>query len=150
MNLFSHLIRSLFHQDHRNPRTEFSRHRDDGDSGSYLARMPAANRAEKFPKLAVFSDRRPGGLDEFTSQPAISGMGDRSPIGSISGGVLRGDQTQKPCQLADVFKLSPIADPGQKLTGHDPTNPGNRSSGTPCTGTIPDRSDRSGGSLWSS
>ena len=32
MNFFSHHIRSLFHQDHRDPHTEFTRHRDNGDS----------------------------------------------------------------------------------------------------------------------
>src|SRR5882724_3840812 len=95
-------------------------------SGRHLARMALANRAEKFPKLAIFSNRRPRGLNELTSKPPISGMGDRSPIGFVSGGVLHGDQTQKSSQLADIFKLAPIADPRQKLAGHDPTNAGNR------------------------
>jgi len=126
MNLFSNLIRSLFHQDHRNPHAEFARHCNDGDPGRHLARMALANRAEKFPKLAIFANRRPRGLNELTSKPPISGMGDRSPIGFISGGVLHGDQTQKSPQLADVFKLAPIANPRHKLAGHDPTNPGNR------------------------
>jgi len=126
MNLFSHLIRSLLHQDHRNPHAEFARHCNDGDPGRHLARMALANRAEKFPKLAIFSNRRPRGLNELTSKPPISGMGDRSPIGFISGGVLHGDQTQKSPQLADIFKLAPIANPRHKLAGHDPTNPGNR------------------------
>src|SRR5262245_35796287 len=49
MNLFSHLIRSLLHQDHRQTHTEFARHCNDGDPGSHLARMALANRAEKFP-----------------------------------------------------------------------------------------------------
>src|SRR5437773_8966086 len=79
MNLFSHLIRSLFHQDHGNPHAEFARHRHDGDPGRHLARMALANRAEKFPKLAIFSNRRPGSLNELTSKPPISGMGDRFP-----------------------------------------------------------------------
>src|SRR4029450_923620 len=39
MNFFSHLIRSLFHQDHRNPDTEFSRHRHNGHPGSFTTRM---------------------------------------------------------------------------------------------------------------
>jgi hypothetical protein len=85
--------------------------------------MFAANRAEKIPELTVLSDRRPGSLDHFTSQPFISRVGDRTPIGSLSGGVLSGDQTQKPSQLADVSKLSPIANAGQKLTGHNPADP---------------------------
>ena len=79
MNLFSHLIRSLFHQDHRNPHTELTRDRHNGDSGSDLAWVFAANRAEKLPQLTVLSDRRPGPLDEFASQPFISRAGDRPP-----------------------------------------------------------------------
>ena len=126
MNLFSHLIRSLFHQDHRNPHAEFARHCNNGDPGRHLAGMALANRAEKFSKLAIFSNRRPRGLNELTSKPPISSMGDRSPIGFISGGVLHGNQTQKSSQLADVFKLAPIADPRQKLAGHDPTDPRDR------------------------
>ena len=124
MNLFSHHIRSLFHQDHRNPRTQFTSYRDNGDSGSYLSRMPSGNRAEKFPKLVVFSDSRPGALDEFAPKPAISRMGNRSAIGSISGRVLRGDHTQKPCQLADIFNLAPISDPGHQLARYNPADPG--------------------------
>ena len=93
---------------------------------SQLARMGSANRAEKFPQLTVLSDRRPRRLDEFASQPSISRVGDRSPIGSLSGGVLGGHQAQKASQLADIFKLAPIADAGQKLTGHDPADPGKR------------------------
>ena len=72
MNLFSHLIRSLFHQDHRNPHTQLTLDRDNGHPGSDLARVFAANRSEKLPKLTVLSDRRPGPLDEFASQPFIS------------------------------------------------------------------------------
>ena len=69
MNFFSHLIGSLLHQDHRDPHTEFTGHRDNGDSGSDLARMGAANRAKKISELAVLADRRPRGLDELASQP---------------------------------------------------------------------------------
>src|SRR5207253_10459392 len=116
MNFFSHHIRSLLHQDHGNPDTELSRHRHNGHPGSFTARMSVANQAEKLSELSVLSDRRPGSLDHFTSQAFISRAGDRTPIGSLSGGVLSGDQTQKPSQLADVSKLSPIADAGQKLT----------------------------------
>jgi hypothetical protein len=85
--------------------------------------MSVANQTEKLPQLSVLTDRRPGSLDHFTSQPFISRAGDRTPIGSLSGGVLGGDQTQKPAQLADVSKLSPIANAGQKLTGHNPADP---------------------------
>src|SRR5688500_15656739 len=84
--------------------------------------MLVADRAEKIPKLTVLSDCRPGSLDHFTSQAFISTVGDRTPIGALSGGVLGGDQTQKPAQLADVFKLAPIANAGQKLTGHNPAD----------------------------
>src|SRR5713226_5654591 len=123
MNLFSDYIRSLFHQDHGNSHTEFSRHRHNGDSRSEVARMGLANRAEKLSQLRVFSDRRPGSLDELASQPSVSRLGDRSPIGSISGGVLGGHQSQTSSQLADVFKLAPLPDAGQKLPGHNPADP---------------------------
>src|SRR5882672_3319593 len=49
MNFFSHLIRSLFHQHHSNPYTQLAGYRYNGDSRSNLARVFAANRAEKFP-----------------------------------------------------------------------------------------------------
>ena len=125
MNLFSHLIRSLFHQDHRKPHTQLTRDRDNGDSGSDLARVFAVNRAEKFPKLSVLTDRRPGRLDKFASQPLIASAGDRPPIHSLTGGVLGGNQAQKATQLADVIKLSPIADAGQELAGANPADAGN-------------------------
>ncbi len=126
MNFFSDLIGSLFHQDHRDAHTEFSRHRDNGHPRSQMARMGPANRAEKFPELPVLADRRPGGLDELASKPPISSMGDRPSIGSLSRRVLGRHQAQKPSQLANVFKLSPIPDAGHKLTGHNPADPGNR------------------------
>src|SRR5438094_2651667 len=122
MNFFSHHIRSLFHQDHGNPNTDFSRHFYNCHPGSLTAWMSVANQTEKLPQLSVLTDRRPGSLDHFTSQPFISRMGDRTPIGSRSGGVLGRDQTQKSAQLADVSKLSPIANASQKLTGHNPAD----------------------------
>ena len=125
MNFFSHHIRSLLHQDHRNPRTQFTGHSDYGDSGSDVSRMRAANRAVKFPKLAILSNRRPGSLDELCSKPAISGMRNRSAIASIARRVFRRHQAQEACQLADVFKLAPIPDSGQKLAGDNPADPGN-------------------------
>src|SRR5213594_3555958 len=76
MNFFSHLIRSLFHQHHSNPYTQLTGYRYNGDSRSNLARVFAANRAEKFPQLAVLSDRRPRGWDQFASQPLIASAGD--------------------------------------------------------------------------
>jgi hypothetical protein len=89
LNLLSDLIRPLFHQHHRDSHTEFSRHRNDGHSGSQVARVGLTHRAEKFPELPVLADRRPGSLDELTSKPIVSTVGNRSAIGSISGRVLR-------------------------------------------------------------
>src|SRR6478672_12998094 len=43
MNFFSHLIGSLFHQHYRNPHTQLTCHRHNGDSGSDLARVFSAN-----------------------------------------------------------------------------------------------------------
>src|SRR5438309_9673608 len=117
MNIYYNNIRSLFHKDHGNPDTELSRHRYNGHPGSFTVRMSVANQAEKLSELSVLSDRRPGSLDHFTSQAFISRAGDRISIGSLSGGVLSGDQTQKHSLLADVSKLSPIADAVLKLTG---------------------------------
>ena len=124
MNFFSDLIRSLFHQHHSNPYTELAGYRHNGDSGCNLARVFAVNRAEKFPKLPVLTDRRPRGLDKFASQPLIASAGDRPPIRSLTGGVLGGHQAQKATQLADVVKLSPITDAGQELAGHNPADAG--------------------------
>ena len=75
-NLFSHFVRSLFHQDYGNPHAEFSRHRHNGDSRSEVARMGFTDRGEELPQLTVLSDRRPGSLDEFTSKPTVSRLGD--------------------------------------------------------------------------
>jgi hypothetical protein len=145
MNLFSHFIGSLFHQHYGNPDTEFSCYRYNRDSGGYVSRMPAANRTKEFPELSVLADCRPGSLDEFASQPWVSAMGDRSSISSLAGGVLSGNQTQKPCQLTDVLKLSPVADAGQKLASRNPTIQ-ECSSGISCSPTTPDLPYRSGGS----
>src|SRR5262245_17975682 len=90
MNFLSDLIGSLLHQNHSYPYTELTGYGDNGDSGSNLTRVFAANRAVKFPQLPVLADRRPGGLDEFASQPPIARASDRSPIRSLTGGVLSG------------------------------------------------------------
>ena len=95
LNFFPHSIGSLFHQDHRNQYREFSGHRHNGHPRRHRARVALAHRPEKFPQLTVFSDRRPGGLDEFASQPRVSAVSDRSSIGSLSGGVLGRDQAEK-------------------------------------------------------
>ena len=126
MNFFSHLIGSLFHQHYRNPHTQLTCHRHNGDSGSDLARVFSANHTEKISELILLSDGRPRRLDEFTSQPSISSAGDRSAIGSLAGRVFAGHQTQKAGQLANVLKLSPVADASQKLARHDPAHPRNR------------------------
>src|SRR6195256_81363 len=115
-NFLSYLIGSLFHQDHRDAHTELSRHRNDGHSRSQVARMGPAHRAEKLSQLPVLTDRRPGGLDELTSKPPVSRVGDRSSIGSLSGRVLGRHQAEKPSQLTNIFKLSPIPDASHKLT----------------------------------
>ena len=107
MNFFSYEISSLLHQDYRDPDAESSRHCDNGNSRSYIAQMPAANRAEKFPELSILSDRRPGGLDELTSQPSVSAMCDRSAIGSLSSRILGGHQPQKPCQFPESVPIVP-------------------------------------------
>src|SRR5262245_11541697 len=125
MNLLSHHVRSLLHQDHRNPRAQLTGHRHNGHPRTNATGMAAANGAKKFPKLPVLADRRPGGLDEFASQPAVSSMGDRSPMGFLSRRALAGNQSQKPSELAHVLKLPPVADAGQELTAHNPANPTN-------------------------
>jgi len=55
----------LSHQDHGNPDAQFPGHRDDGDPGGPIRRMPLGHRAEKVAQLGVLADRRPGGLDEL-------------------------------------------------------------------------------------
>jgi hypothetical protein len=75
MNFFSYYIRSLLHQNYRNPHTQFTGYRNDSHSGSDVSWMSAADRAKEFPKLRVLADRRPGTLDEFTSQPRVPQYG---------------------------------------------------------------------------
>ena len=87
--------------------------------------MGLTNRTEELPQLALLADRRPGSLKEFASQPRVSRVGDRSPLGSVSRRVLGGDHAQTSGQLAEVFQLAPIPDPGQQLTGHNPAAPRN-------------------------
>ena len=93
--------------------------------------MGPAYRTEEIPEFPILTDRRPGGLDELTSKPPVSRVGDRSSIGSLSGRVLGRHQAEKPCQLTDIFKLSPIPDASHKLTGHNPADPGESSSNIP-------------------
>src|SRR5690242_5055936 len=126
LNFLSDLIGSLVHQDYREAHTEFSGHRHNGHPRSEIARMGSTHRAEKLSQLIVLAERRPGGLNELASEPCVSCMSDRSSIGLICGRVLGRHQAQKSPQLANVFKLSPIPDAGQKLTGHDPADPRDR------------------------
>src|SRR5215510_3005101 len=125
MNFLSHHIGPLFHQHRSNPGAELARHSDDGDPRTHMPGVSAANRAVKLPKLGVLANRRPRRLDQFTPQPAVPGAGDRAAIGFLSGRVLGRNHAQKSCELAHVFKLPPVADTGQELTGHNPANPTN-------------------------
>src|SRR5215475_6379970 len=121
--------------------------------------MAAANGAKKFSKFPVLADRRPGGLDEFASQPGVSTMGDRSPMGFLSRRALAGNQSQKPCQLAHVLKLPPVADAGQsapgphrRLAGADwpqSSQSHRHSSYTQCTATAQGRCGKTGEFLYS-
>jgi hypothetical protein len=103
LNLLSYLIRSLFHQDHRDAHAEFSRYRNDGYPGSHRTRMGAAHRAEEIPEFPVLADRRPGGLDELTSKPSVPCVSDRPPIGPLSGRILRRHQAQEIRPIGGCF-----------------------------------------------
>src|SRR5262249_14469972 len=114
--------------------------------------MAAANGAKKFSKFPVLADRRPGGLDEFASQPAVSTMGDRSPMGFLSRRALAGNEPQKPGQRAHFLRLPPVADAGQELTGHNPANPTDTHhilNATQCTATAQGRCGKTGEFLYS-
>src|SRR4030095_1716194 len=100
MNFLSDHIGPLFHQHRSNPCAELARHGDDGHPRTHMPRVSAANRAVKLPKLSVLANRRPGRLDEFTPQPAVSGAGDRAAISFLSRRVLGRNQPQKSCELA--------------------------------------------------
>ena len=65
LNFFSDLVRSLFHQHHRGPHTQFMGHRHDGNPRTEMTRMFSRHGAKKFPQLATLADRRPRGLNEF-------------------------------------------------------------------------------------
>src|SRR5262249_14567221 len=79
-------------------------------------RPAATNGAKIFSNPPALADRRPGGLNEFASHPAVSSMGARSPMGFLSRRALAGNHSQKPCQLPHVLKPPPVADAGQELT----------------------------------
>jgi ABC transporter substrate binding protein len=124
LNFLSDLVRSLFHQHHRRPHTEFVSHRYNSDSRTEMTGMFFGHGAKEFSQLAVLADRRPRSLDKLTSQSSVTGVSNRAALGSLPGGVLGGNQTQKSRQLADVFDLAPVPNARHKLAGHDPADPG--------------------------
>ncbi len=126
LNFLSDLVRSLFHQHHRGSHTEFVSHRYNGHFSGRRTRVSFANRTKEFSQLAVLADRRPRRLNEFSSQSGISTVSNRAAIGSLSGGSLGGNQTQKGRQLANVFDLAPVPDASHELASHDPAEPGKR------------------------
>src|SRR4029077_4636058 len=95
LNFLSDLVRSLFHQHHRRPHTEFVSHRYTSDPRTEMTGMFFGHGAKEFSQLAVLADRRPRSLDKFTSQSSIAGVSNRAALGSLPGGVLGGNQTQK-------------------------------------------------------
>src|SRR6266480_6329280 len=125
-NFFSHLVRSLFHQHHRGPHTQFMGHRHNGNPRTEMTRMFFRHGAKKFPQLAILADRRPRGLNEFAAQSWISAVSNRAASGSLPGGALGGHQPQKGRHLTNVFDLAPVPDTGHHLAGHDPADPGKR------------------------
>ena len=127
LNFFSDLVRSLFHQHHRRPHTEFVSHRHNRDPRTEMARMFFGHGAKEFSQLAVLANRRPRSLDKLTAQSSVTGVSNRAPLGFFCpGGVLSGDHPQKSRQLANAFPLPPIPNAGQQLTGDNPADAGNR------------------------
>ena len=94
--------------------------------GSHIAAVGfPANRTVKLSKLSVLADRRPGGLNELTSKPPISDVGDRAPIDPIPRGVLGWHQAQKASQLPDIVNFTPVSNARQKLASDNPADPRN-------------------------
>ena len=123
-NLFSNNVRPLIFQDRINPRTQFPRHPDDGDPGSFATWISPANGTIKFSKLRVLADRRPGSLNQLASKPPVSHTGNRSSINRIARGVLSRHQAQEATQLSNIVDLAPVSNAGQKLAPHNPADPG--------------------------
>ena len=86
LNFFSPLVRSLFHQHHRGPHTQFMGHRHNGHPRTEMTRMFFCYSAKELQQLAILADRRPRGLNEFTAQSGISLVSDRAASDSLSGG----------------------------------------------------------------
>src|SRR5258707_1890135 len=53
LNFFSHLVRSLFHQHHRVPHTQFMGHRHDGHPRTGMPRMYFRYRSTQLTKVAI-------------------------------------------------------------------------------------------------
>src|SRR5262245_21089414 len=78
LNFLSDLVRSLFHQHHRRPHTEFVSHRHNSDPRTEMSWMFFGHAAKEFSQFAVLADRRPRSLDKLTSQSSIAGVGNRA------------------------------------------------------------------------
>jgi hypothetical protein len=124
MNLFSNNVRPLVFQDRMNPHSQFACYRHYGDPRTFAASISLANQTIKFSKLCILADRRPGRLNQFASKPPVSDTSNRAPINLIARGVLGRHQAEKTSQLSDVIDLTPVPDAGQKLTSHNPADPG--------------------------
>src|SRR5258708_1750059 len=94
LNFFSDLVRSLFHQPHRGPHTQFMGHRHDGNPRTEMTRMFFRYGSKELQQLAILADRRPRSLNEFAAQSWISAVSNRAASGSLSGGALRWHQSQ--------------------------------------------------------
>ena len=53
LNFFSHLVRSLFHQHHRGPHTQFMGHRHNGNSRTEMTRMFFRYGSKELQQLAI-------------------------------------------------------------------------------------------------
>ena len=149
LNFLSDFVRSLLHQHHRRPHTQFVSHCDNRDPRSAMTGMSFGHGAKEFSELVVLADRRPSSLNQLTAQSSIAGVGNRAALGSLPGGALGGNQAQKSRQLANVFNLAPIPDAGHQLARHDPAQSQEATSNSLYTETVPDRSGKSGESLGS-
>src|SRR5262245_42568822 len=107
LNFVSYLVRSLFHQHHRRPHTEFVSHRYNSDPRTEMTGMFFGHGAKEFSQLAVLADRRPRSLDKLTSQSSVTGVGNRAALGSLPGGVLGGNQPQKSWRMFLIWRQSP-------------------------------------------
>jgi hypothetical protein len=103
LNFPSHLVRSLFHQHHRGPHTEFVSHRYNRNPRTEMTRMFFRHDAKELSQLTVLADRRPRGLNEFTAQSWISTVSNRSAFGSLSGGSLGGYQPPERPAAGECF-----------------------------------------------